>query len=201
MANKYIVVDVEASGPIPEKYDMLSFGACIAGESDKQFYRELKPTSKNYDIDAMRVGSKGLKCLDDVKNWGKYNPKSNLFEPKAVLDVLTEKGESPKEAMNDFSNWIITNSQENRPIFLSENLVFDGMFIFYYFHKFTGKNPFGHSGEDIGSIYKGIKENIYASLRNVKIDENLFHTHNALDDAVLKTKKSEKILGMLKYGK
>ena len=53
----YISADIEADGPIPGPYSMLSLGMCIAGEQDAsgtfrpiqpesaRFYRELKPIS------------------------------------------------------------------------------------------------------------------------------------------------------------
>ena len=57
MDKKYISVDIEASGWTPGKYSMLSLGACLVGNTDVQFYRELKPLNRNYVLEAMKVRS------------------------------------------------------------------------------------------------------------------------------------------------
>jgi uncharacterized OsmC-like protein len=42
----YISVDIEASGPIPGDYSILSIGACSVIDVRKNFYVELKPLVK-----------------------------------------------------------------------------------------------------------------------------------------------------------
>ena len=42
------------------------------------------------------------------------------------------------------------------PVFVSENNGFDWQFINWYFHHFTGANPFGFSSTNLGSLYKGL---------------------------------------------
>lgn len=44
----YISVDIEASGPIPGEFSMLSLGACIVGDTGNTFYAELKPINDNF---------------------------------------------------------------------------------------------------------------------------------------------------------
>jgi len=51
----YISVDVEASGPIPGEYSLLSIGACLVGQPDQSFYVELKPLNDNFFEKAMDV--------------------------------------------------------------------------------------------------------------------------------------------------
>ena len=44
----YISIDVEADGPVPHLYSMISFGAVIVDDKlDKTFYGKLKPISDN----------------------------------------------------------------------------------------------------------------------------------------------------------
>lgn len=50
----YISVDIEASGPIPGEYSMLSLGACVVGDTAKTFYREIKPITDKYVQRAFR---------------------------------------------------------------------------------------------------------------------------------------------------
>lgn len=62
----YISVDIEADGPIPGPYSMLSFGAAVAGVQDADgftaadpekltFYRELRPISEEFVPEALAV--------------------------------------------------------------------------------------------------------------------------------------------------
>lgn len=197
MEKKYISVDIEASGPTPGKYSMLSLGACIVGDISKQFYKELKPLNKNFVTEAMKKGCLGLKCLDNMKHFSKYNPKSEKFNPTLVLELLNEKGEEPKKVMIDFADWAIKNTKGFRPVEAAAPIKFDGMFTAWYFDNFYGKNPFGHSGEDINSFYRGIKRDVNVSIHELKIfSKNL--SHNALQDAISHAKSFEKILGIIK---
>lgn len=54
-ARKYYSVDVELSGRVVGKHSMVSLGACIAGDRNTQFYREIKPISFEYEQGAMRA--------------------------------------------------------------------------------------------------------------------------------------------------
>src|SRR3954467_4522784 len=82
----YISADVEADGPIPGPYSMLSFGLAVAGGYDGEqfvradppsqtFYRELAPISESFDPEALAVSG-----LD--------------------RDRLVREGEPPKTAMD-----------------------------------------------------------------------------------------------------
>jgi hypothetical protein len=52
----YIVVDLEADGPIPGDYSMICFGAVIVDENlDKTFYGQLKPISENFNPEALAI--------------------------------------------------------------------------------------------------------------------------------------------------
>lgn len=52
----YIVVDIEADGPIPGVYSMVCFGAIVVEPSlDRTFYGRLKPISDKWIADALQV--------------------------------------------------------------------------------------------------------------------------------------------------
>ncbi|SEG52472.1 hypothetical protein [Flavobacterium urumqiense] len=52
----YIVVDIEADGPIPGDYSMICFGAVIVDKNlDKTFYGNLKPISENFNPEAFML--------------------------------------------------------------------------------------------------------------------------------------------------
>ena len=123
----YIVVDVEADGPIPHKYSMVCFGAVIVEPSlTKTFYGQTSPTSTEWVPDALVVS--GFSREDHM----------------AFRD--------PKQVMEEFDQWIKSNSV-GHPIFISDNPAFDWQWINYYFHMYLGKNPFGFSGRRIGDLY------------------------------------------------
>ena len=199
MNKKYISFDVEASGKTPGKYSMLSLGACIVGEREKIFYREIKPISKNYILEAMKIGSSGLHCLVDLKQLDEYNPKSKYFNPVKVLEVLDKKGNSPEEVMKDYADWIKENTKGFKPTEAAAPIKFDGMFTSYYFDNFyDGENPFGHSGEDMNSFYRGVIKNLNANMKDLPRREKEDLSHNSLEDAIRQAKAFEEVLKMMK---
>jgi DNA polymerase III epsilon subunit-like protein len=197
MKKKYISVDIEASGNTAGKYSMLSLGACVVGNISEQFYKEIKPINRNYSIGAMKVSSKGLKCLENLKHKDEYNPKSDRFNPEKVLDILQEKGETPEEVMKKFAEWIkkITKGFEARES--AAPIKFDGGFTSYYFDNFyNGKNPLGYSGEDINSMYKGVMKDLDAHIAQLGLRGKEL-PHNALEDAIIQAKEFEKVLELM----
>ncbi|MBU1499952.1 3'-5' exoribonuclease [Patescibacteria group bacterium] len=158
----YISVDIEASGPIPGEFSLLSIGACIVGQTNRTFYAELKPLNTNFIQQAMEVN-----CLS--------------------LEKLKAEGEEPARAMARFSQWIKNVSKENRPVFVGFNATFDWSFTHWYFIKFLGRDPFGISGLDIKAYFMA-KHQLSWQETNKKKVRSLYppktaHTHNALDDA------------------
>ncbi|MDD5192942.1 MAG: hypothetical protein PHH54_06345 [Candidatus Nanoarchaeia archaeon] len=199
MNKKYISFDIEASGPTPGKYSMLSLGACIVGDNSVQFYREIKPISRNFITSAMRVSSKGLRCLDNLRHVDEFNPKSDKFDPCKVLDILNEKGDEPQKVMEEYAGWVIKYTVGFRPVEAAAPIKFDGMFTAWYFDNFYDKeNPFGHSGEDINSMLRGVIRNVDAHVAQFGLRGDDL-PHNALEDAVVQAKEFEKVLDLLAY--
>ena len=163
MAEIYISVDVEASGPVPATYSLLAIGACVVGRIDENFYTELMPISKNFVPAAMEVAGK---TLNDYKR----------------------DGQPPAQAMRTFKDWLERAAGKRKLVFVGFNAAFDWSFVNYYFHFYTKNNPFGIGGVDIKSYYMGISGCTWAATRSSRIPKSLKgkspHTHNALDDAV-----------------
>ncbi|MDZ4229162.1 MAG: 3'-5' exonuclease [Patescibacteria group bacterium] len=158
----YISVDVEASGPIPGEYSLLSIGACIVTNTCQNFYSELKPLNNNFIARAMAVN--GLS-----------------------LAKLKTEGENPAAAMARFRDWVGKVSAETKPVFVGFNATFDWSFTHWYFMKFLGHDPFGISGLDIKAYFMG-RHRVSWRETNKKRVRSLYpsqtgHTHNALDDA------------------
>lgn len=160
----YISVDIEASGPVPGEYSMLSLGACVVGATEKNFYAELKPLTKKFDAEALNVAGFDLK-------------------------TLARTGREPAQAMRDFDAWLAEVVPFDRtPIFCAYPLAFDWMFVAYYFHRFVGRNPFGYSGFDFKSFYMGVTgqtwkhASTFSPKQRFNIAQDL--THNAREDAI-----------------
>jgi ribonuclease T len=201
MEKKYISVDVETSGPTPGRYSMLSIGACIVGDTSVQFYREIQPLNLNYILPAMKIAVLGLRCLDDVKEQDEYNTKSEKFDPLLVLKLMGQKAEGPISAMEDYAVWIKSNTRGFKPVEAAAPIKFDGMFTAWYFDNFYEyKNPVGHSGRDIGDLYKGLCKNTSANIEDLNIECKEL-SHNALEDAIVQAKVLEKILDLIDSGK
>jgi len=150
----YIVVDVEADGPVPGIYSMVSFGAVIVEPSlSKTFYGEVKPITNSWIPEALAISG---------------------FSREQHLEF-----EDPMPVIQRFDRWIKENSK-GHPIFISDNLAFDYQWINYYFHFFTGKNPFGFSGRRIGDLYAGMKMDTFVKWKHLR---KTVHDHNPVNDA------------------
>ena len=150
----YIMVDIEADGPIPGDYSMVCFGAIVVEPSlKKTFYGQLKPISEEWIPQALNVSG---------------------FSREETLQF-----DEPKSVMETFGNWLNAES-EGRPIFISDNNGFDWQFINWYFHHFLDKNPFGFSSVNLGSLYKGVVRDTFKNFKHLRKTK---HTHHPVDDA------------------
>jgi len=171
----YISVDIEADGPIPGVYSMISIGMAVAGRfdgtrfaasdpSEETFYAEFKPISDEFDAEALAISG-----LD--------------------RDALLRDGEDPAAAMARAAAWVDEAARPNQPVFVAWPAEFDWMFTHWYFHRFIGRDPFGYAGcIDTKSFYLARSHLTVgeAAQRNLppELQSALPHTHNALDDAM-----------------
>lgn len=170
MNELFISVDIEASGPIPGEYSMLSLGACVVGATHENFYVELKPLNKKFDAQALAIAGLNLK-------------------------KLARTGVEPAQALRQFDAWLARNAPfDHTPIFCAYPLAFDWMFVAYYFHRFLGRNPFGYSGFDVKSFFMGASGKRWG---DASVPQH-FHdaqalTHNAREDAIAQAKLLERV--------
>jgi hypothetical protein len=170
----YISADVEADGPIPGPYSMLSFGLATCGTYDSAgftarepltFYAELKPISEEYVPEALAVNG-----LD--------------------RDRLAAEGRDPAAAMDAAGAWVREVCAGSMPVFVAYPLGFDWMWLYWYFVRFAADgSPFGHSRHvDMKTLYAAkASVPVFRSTKG-QMPRGLLsrrpHTHNALDDAL-----------------
>jgi len=150
----YVMVDVEADGPIPGDYSMVCLGAVIVEEElERTFYGRLRPISERWVPEALAVSG---------------------FSREDTLGF-----EAPEETMRAFRDWLAKECG-GRAIFIADNNGFDWQFVNWYFHHFLGGNPFGFSSQNLGSLYKGLVKDARKSFKHLRKTK---HTHHPVDDA------------------
>ena len=100
-----------------------------------------------------------------------------------------------KETFTNFREWL--KQFGGRVIFVSDNPAYDWQFINYYFHKFLGVNPFGHSARRISDFYAGIRGDFYNST-SWKKWRMTKHDHNPVNDAMGNVEAFARILELIK---
>ncbi len=170
----YFSVDVETDGPIPGVFSMLSFaivpagrfgaGGFTAARRDEAFYTELAPISDRYEPEAIAV--------------------SGLDRPR-----LVREGEAPEAAMGRAAAFIEERTEGGRPVMVAYPLGFDWMWMSWYFARFAGGSPFGHSrGFDLKTAASIARRSPIAASGRASLPAHLqsdhAHTHHAKDDAI-----------------
>jgi DNA polymerase III epsilon subunit-like protein len=111
----YFMVDVEADGPVPGLYSMVSLAAVLVKPGlEERFYAELRPISDQFDPEALAV------------------PGFTREQTLAFAD--------PGPVVADFQKWV-TERSKGRAFFISDNNGFDYMFVCWYLHQFTATIP------------------------------------------------------------
>lgn len=170
----YFSVDIEADGPIPGPYSMISIGVAVAGSRAETFapadpraatfYRELRPISDEFVPEALAVSG-----LD--------------------RDALVRDGADPATAMRELTDWVRAQAGAARPVVTAYPACYDWLFLYWYLIRFVGSSIFGHSGcLDMKTMY-AVKAGVPFGLAYKRaMPRHLLgagpHTHNALDDAV-----------------
>lgn len=173
----YFSADVETDGPIPGPFSMLSFALVFAGSYDGEtftsapvdppkFYRELRPISRTFEEEALRVNG-----LDREK--------------------LCINGMKPAQAMTEAAYWVNDIcSNHGTPIFVAYPMSFDWVWLYWYFIRYSKiGSPFGYSHcYDIKTAYavKSMSQisNSGRSRLPSHLSSSKSHTHHATDDAV-----------------
>jgi DNA polymerase III epsilon subunit-like protein len=135
----FFCVDIEASGPVPALYNLVSIGAVVVSRRDdvwapeeERFYVELKPMAPGFDPGAMKVHG-------------------------ITREHLEAHGVPAGEAMRLLSAFVETRLRRTggRAVFVGHNAVFDWSYISWYYERFGIPNPFGYKALDTKSMAMG----------------------------------------------
>ena len=167
-----VVVDVEADGPCPGLYSMISLGAVVcAPGSLRSYHLSVRPISERFNEAAMAVSS--------------TTRSKHLTFPR------------PEDAIPKFCDWV-KSLKGGRPVMWSDNPAFDWQWVNYYLHRYAGENPFGHSARRIGDLYCGIKLDLHARWKHLRDTK---HTHNPVDDATANAEALLKIMETIRQAR
>lgn len=142
MAVIYCCVDLEASGPVPGLYDMVSIGAVAVTRrtdgahvvlSESPFYVEISPHGGAHDPGAMKVH--GL-----------------------TREHLEQHGVPLPDALKRLNAWADGQKQGagDKLVFVGHNAAFDWSFVNHSYVRTGVPNPFGWKALDTKSLAMGV---------------------------------------------
>ncbi|MBL9136917.1 MAG: 3'-5' exoribonuclease [Verrucomicrobiales bacterium] len=168
MSEIYVSTDVEADGPIPGPYSMLSLGSA-AFQSDKTligtFEVNLEPLP-------------GATGHPETMAWWAEN--------REAWEAATKNPRPAEVAMKEYVAWL--DGLPGHPVFVGYPASFDFLFVYWYLIRFTGRSPFSFSALDIKTMAmvmlgKDYRRTVKRAMPRRWFDD-LPHRHRALDDAI-----------------
>lgn len=91
-----------------------------------------------------------------------------------------------RQAFIDFDVWLsyvcAGKKGGNQPVFVTDNVAWDWQWINFYFWRYLGRNPFGHSGRRIGDFYAGLLNDFHQTQRWKRLRVTK-HDHDPVHDA------------------
>lgn len=96
--------------------------------------------------------------------------------------IVGERVEETSQVAKEFIWWLKTLSKE-RPVFVSDNVAYDWMWIACMFDEVGVENPFGWSGRRISDFWAGLQNN-WGDTQSWKSYRVTTHDHNPVNDAM-----------------
>lgn len=135
----WFCIDIEANGPVPGLYDMVSLGATVVFVDEQgslrlgdDFYMELKPVAPRFDARAAAIHG-----LDQAK--------------------LSKEGLSRADAATTLAAWVKQQTRTGtEPVFVGHNAPFDWSHVSYIYAEAEQPNPFGYKALDTKALSAGV---------------------------------------------
>lgn len=186
----YFSVDIEADGPCPGIFSMLSFGVVAYDDKGNEL------ATLEYNLDKL-VDHEGKELPADPATEIFWRDNEEAYKATRVDTV------SPQYAMISLDEWVsaVCSTYNGKAVFVAYPAGFDFTFIYWYLIKFVGKSCFGFSSLDMKSYAMAklntsfgetTKRNFPKSWKNKKHR----HNHIAIDDA---REQGEQFFHMLKH--
>jgi len=168
MKEIYVSTDIEADGPIPGVYSMLSLGSA-AFSAQKEIISTFSANLKTLS---------GAKQDPATMQWWKRHPQA--------WEASRKDPKSPKAAMKEYLKWL--NNLGGIPVFVGYPASFDFTFIYWYLMKFTGVCPFSFAALDIKTYAMAVLKKEFHKTTKSTMPKRWFDTskkkHIALSDAI-----------------
>lgn len=193
---KVFVVDVEATSRTPMTGWMTEF-ALSHVTSGETFYAHLYDFTPHPDTPALPVIA-----IDDgghpVQNAFTIDYLPSDHSGASFADSVRPAiaADSSAEVVDRLATWTAEHAGPGRPILLSDNIFFDGMWLNCLLDTENSPPLFGYSGRRIGDFYAGIHHDFWNSNEWKKIAVGVRHTHYPADDAYANVLKFRKILSV-----
>lgn len=126
-----------------------------------------------------------------------YESEPNPDNPAKPI-ITGNKVNSERRVMTMFAEWLKEVSP-GQCTFVSDNPAYDYQWINFYFDKYYGSNPFGHSGRRISDFWAGLN-NKWSETQSWKRFRVTKHTHMPVDDAMGNVEAYHTIMEKVKNG-
>lgn len=163
----YVSTDVEADGPIPGPFSMVSFASVV------------------FDASGAELGSftRNLETLPGAS--GHPSTMAWWAENQDAWEACRRNLVPPDRAMLDYVAWV--KALPGNPVFVAYPAGYDFLFMYWYMLRFAEESPFSHSALDIKTFAMALLRKPYRESTKRNMPRRWFpkapHTHVALDDA------------------
>ena len=174
MVDLFFSIDIEADGPYPLDYSMLSFGVAA-----------FTPDGKLVDTYSANLETlPGAMQDPDTMEWWKGQPEA--------WEAHRQNTRPAEIVMPEFVQWVKSVKVESlikvKPVFVGYPAGFDFTFMYVYMRKFAGESPFSFSALDVKSYAMAVLGTEYHATTKRRFPKQWFgarrHNHIALDDAI-----------------
>jgi hypothetical protein len=100
-----------------------------------------------------------------------------------AIPVIGDRVAFDADVALQFLSWLQEVGGNERPVFVSDNVAYDWMWIAGMFDRANMVNPFGHSGRRISDFWAGLNNN-WGETQSWKRFRITKHTHHPVDDAM-----------------
>lgn len=151
----YFCVDLEASGPVPGLFNMVSIGG-VEVRWDAEAGRHRRGESFYFEI---------------APHFDGWDPHTETIH-RLTRAHLAEHGRPPKEVMQAIKAWVKGRLRRGeRPLFVGHNAPFDWMYTAWYFAWAGLENPFGYNALDTKALMMGRHQLFWRKCNKEKLVE------------------------------